>query len=96
MPDYQPRGRTTSSGVEKAEQKTKVGGTEKKGKGKSKGKGKVDKGKDAAIEAVVKEAESEVASMGSAQVVAKKSNSFGIAIPGAGYRRVNYRDPFDD
>lgn len=75
-----------AAGVEKAERKTKKG----------KGKGKGGKEKEAAIEAALEEAESGVASVGSAQVVAKESGSSGIAQPVNGYRRVNYRNPFDD
>ena len=91
MPGYQPRGRTFAAGVEKVEQKTK-----KRGRG---------KGKEAAIEAALKEAEngaalkdtdSGVASAGAAQVVAKEPGSCGMAQPVNGYRRVNYRNPFDD
>ena len=78
---YQPRGRMNAR-VEKAEQKTK-----KRGKG---------KGKEAAIEAALKEAKSGTASMGATQIVAKESGSLGIAQPVNGYRRVNYRNPFDD
>ena len=86
VPDYQPRRRMMAAGVEKAERKTKKG----------KGKGKGGKEKEAAIEAALEEAESGVASVGSAQVVAKESGSSGIAQPVNGYRRVNYRNPFDD
>ncbi|KAG6999586.1 hypothetical protein G7Y79_00034g070090 [Physcia stellaris] len=81
VPDYQPRKRLMAAGVEKAEQKTK------------KGKGKV---REAAIEAAVKEAESGVASVGSAQVVMKESGLSGVAQPVNAYRRVNYRDPFEE
>ena len=89
VPDYRPRRRLMAAGVEKAERKTK-------------GKGKV---KEAAVEAALKEAEggatpkdteSGTASVGAARVVAKESGSSGIAQPVNAYRRVNYRDPFEE